>query len=834
MRWQGVLDVLLLVVLAAVGAKAGSAYYTDITRDITPGFYQEEFGAAVLESCGRGFGHPAAAVPALSAFLTQKTATFDCRELPSTLRLLKATAFQQAFRYLMFVIAMYWKATGVSWAHLAPLLGAVHAGVVGLTYLTFRVVMARTIAVPLSLAIAFSRPQLSILPYLRDSTKTPFFMAAALLIVLVWTRPLTTRTTVLLCGLFGLVSGIGLGFRPDVVMWSPTLAIALFCASHVDLRRRMSVTGLGLCVALGAFAVSGWPILKQYGSGSNFGHVAILGFTAPFDGTLGVRGGPYTRGSYYSDEHVNATVNSYAQRVHHYSGHLRLMSTDYERYASMYFWEMVRTFPADVGTRVGASVARVLDLPFTRQVYESDSRIERVPFLRAAAARCTTMLGTLDGWGPLVVLAAFALLAARGCLLALGFAATVLYLAGPPALQFQLRHYSHLEMLGLLALGVIVQRIAVWIRSAVKPETRAAWGWAPFGRAAGRVAVCVAAIVLVPLAGLEHLRSRQQAALSRLFDVYNATAADAASYAIEPADPGRVLVVPQGIAVHDRVRRPGQSVLRNDYLVIDLSDACDAMSITMRIKYDADEPWGNFTRDVHVELWPSGEGASVRLFRPIYQWVEPGRGFRFQGLEFAASDLPCLAGLRRVPDSAIPLWLDLDFRRNWKSHPLYQTVADDVPAARSHPKVYIGTPRLVLRARLVDALQGVAPDFSSLSKVARVDHAFGVIVEGVAEGPFGYLAASRLHSMAAGAQVIAVGELFTGGFTLGLLKDGTWSQTVNVLEPGRFVAAVQAPDAGEYVAVIANVNEDRANPTQVYIRALDWVSDTPRAVASVY
>ena len=829
-----VLDVFLVIVLAAIGAKAGSAYYSEITKELTPWFYQSEFGAAALDACGRGFRQPAVPVPALAAFLAQRVATFDCRELPPNLRLVNASPFQRAFRYLMLVLAIYWKATGVSWAHLAPIFGALHAVVAGLTYLAFRVVMARMLAVPLSLAFAFSPAQLSVLPYLRDSTKTPFFVAAALLILLIWTRPLTTRATVLLCGLFGLVSGIGLGFRPDVVMWFPVLAIALFCASHVDLRRRVSATGLGLCVALFAFAVSAGPILAQYESGSNFGHVAILGLTKVFDDGLGVRGGPYARGYFYSDEYVYATVNSYAKRVHHRAGYLTLTSRDYEHYASMYFWELARTFPADVAIRFVVSARRILDLPFKQQPYESDPRIERIPFLRNAIARRTAILSALEGRGPFIFIAAFALLAARGWLPALGFAATILYLASLPALQFQLRHYSHLEMLGLLALGAVVQAVAVWVRSAVKRETRTAWRWAPVRRPAVRAAVCVAALLLVPAVGLDQLRSRQQAALSRLVDAYNAKAAEAVSYGVEPSGAGRVLVVPQGIPISDRVNGPGQSPLHDDYLVVDLSDACEAMSITMGIKYDPDAPSVDFTKELHLKLWPSRDYGSARLFLPIYQWIEPGRGFRFRGLEFSASDLPCLAGLKRVPDSSMPLWLDLDLRPNWKTQPLYQTVVDDSPAPTSDPAVYMGAPRLVLRGRVADALRGVAPDFSSMSKVARVDHGFGVIVDGVAEGPFGYLAASRPHTMAAGAQVMAVGELFAGGFTLGLLKDGAWSQTVNVMAPGRFVAAVQAPDAGQFIAVIANVNEDRANPTQIYIRGLDWVSGTPRAAVSVH
>src|SRR5712691_457293 len=114
-HWGRVLDAVLVIVLAGVATKVGMTYYTRITRTFTPMWYQGEFGAAVLEACGKRFGNAVEPVPALSAFLSQKSATFDCRELPQTLHLAPPDPFQQAFRYMMFVVAMYWRSTGVSW-----------------------------------------------------------------------------------------------------------------------------------------------------------------------------------------------------------------------------------------------------------------------------------------------------------------------------------------------------------------------------------------------------------------------------------------------------------------------------------------------------------------------------------------------------------------------------------------------------------------------------------------------------------------------------------------------------------------------------------------------
>ncbi len=812
------LDVVLVVVLAGVGAWAGAAYY----KAAPAPFFQGEFGPAVLEACGRAYMNPAPnAVPALAQFLAQQRKTFDCAELPPTLALGPPTDLQYAFRYLMSAMAIYWRATGISWDHLSPIFGAMHGVVAGLSYLAFRVVMARLLAALLGLAVAFSAVQLSLLPYLRDSTKTPFFTALALIALLVWTRPLTTRMLLLLCGSYGVISGIAVGFRPDVVMWFPMLAIAIVCARHASLRERMKTAVVGLSAAIGLFVLFGLPILAQYRSGSNLGHVALLGYTEPFDPLLGVRRGPYTLGPSYDDSYIYSAIVGYARRVHGFKGELRSSSTEYERFGTKYYLEMVRTFPADFATRVGASVAQVLNLPFARRAYGTRAGIEAVPFLRDAVGARDRVLGVLDGWGPLIVLVAFALLAIRGVTFAVGFAATVLYLASVPVLQFNLRHYQHLECLGLFALGVIVQAAGGGIRSALRPETRAQWTRASSGWAAARVAVCASVIVVIPLGSIKVLRAYQQAAVGRLFDRYNAQASELLPYSAQPDAGGRVLVVPQGM--HLISTRELVPTVMDDYLAVDLNNACDAILVTMRIKYETNLPPSDFTRDVTVRLWPAREYGSARLFLPIYQLDVAGLGNKFQGLELTADDFPCFGGLWRVRDStSTPLRLNVLLNRNWRDQPLYQTFADPGRVDSKEAVLYRSPPSLAVRSARVASLSGIAGTFKAASKITRIEAA--ATVDGVAEGPFGYLMVSTPAAVAADGQVIASGELFEGGFTFGLQKDDQWSQTINITEPGRFLVAVGAPTDGTYVVVIANyqLDTDTTRRTRFVINGFSW------------
>src|SRR5260221_576923 len=101
-------------------------------------------------------------------------------------------------------------------------------------------------------------------------------------------------------------------------------------------------------------------------------------------------------------------------------------------------------------------------------------------------------------------------------------------------------------------------------------------------------------------------------------------------------------------------------------------------------------------------------------------------------------------------------------------------------------------PGLPLGSRWVDTVTHVPPGTSSVSRIATVDPSRGVIANGVAESTFAYLVTSRPVTVRAGSQLVAVGELVSGGLTLGLLKDGAWSQALNLTAPGGFVAPVDA------------------------------------------
>ena len=72
--------------------------------------------------------------------------------------------------------------------------------------------------------------QLANLPHLRDYSKAPFTVALVMILVALVLRPRRTRDVLLLSLGYGLVMGVGYGFRTDLLVDIPPflISVALF------------------------------------------------------------------------------------------------------------------------------------------------------------------------------------------------------------------------------------------------------------------------------------------------------------------------------------------------------------------------------------------------------------------------------------------------------------------------------------------------------------------------------------------------------------------------------------------------------------------------------
>lgn len=97
-----------------------------------------------------------------------------------------------------------------------------------------------------------------------------------------------------------------------------------------------------------------------------------------------------------------------------------------------------------------------------------------------------------------------------------------------------------------------------------------------------------------------------------------------------------------------------------------------------------------------------------------------------------------------------------------------------------------------------------------------------LVVRGQVESPYAYLVMSRPAVLKPGDAVMAEGRVYRGGITVGLVKGEGWASRVDVDEPGAFLAAAVATEAGPHTLVVANCLKGDDQRTAVVLRRFGW------------
>jgi hypothetical protein len=229
----------------------------------------------------------------------------------------------------------------------------------------------------------------------------------------------------------------------------------------------------------------------------------------------------------------------------------------------------------------------------------------------------------------------------------------VLYFGGYPAIQFDIRHYFHLEFITWWALGLVLQSLVGGVRHLFSE-----WSWEPRWTVAVKdmvfgVAGCVVALTL----GLWLARAYQQAAARALLTQY--LEAHGESVALHPLlAPGTIYPIPRGVPSTDP---EAAEMLRVDVNAWQCSDN-EALTFRYGPELHTDFPRTIFFRDRASLHEPT------HIFMPVYE------GFR--GIEVAAGSPGCIDRVARLDDAAqFSLLLEAVLPPGWESRPLYQRLS---------------------------------------------------------------------------------------------------------------------------------------------------------------
>ena len=763
---------------------------------VPPQFYQRDLAPAVMEACGRGFVRPLvfAQIPGLGDFLTLKQPSFSCDQIPEKFEQGALNKFQAGSRYLMGSVAMNWRFTGVSWAALLPLYALFFGLSSAAAYGVFRLGMGKPLAAILAILFLQSQLQLNNLPHLRDYAKAPFIIAIVMLLGWLVKYPLGPKKTVLFSPLTGVVMGVGIGFRMDLLIFIPAALITLvaFTPSGFarDLRTRLSAMAVFVLIC----AALAWPTLSALSGGGNTFHVILLGLFSPFDQGLNIQPPvTYEWGNFYNDAYTSNILNSYAHRLWNISEPIRLATQAYEQAGMAYYLEILRQFPADIATRFLAAVIMIVQ----------SHGIESAP----------PWLGTLS---PYVLLVSLFLMAAFNLRIAIFVLLAVLFLSGYPALQFHGRHWFQLQIVPLFFFGFLGQQIL-------------SKKWQLLNRCSAGAVKRLTLFLLLLLALLSiffALRSYQQNHVPILLKNYEKLPFGALEMEASNNTDGTIRLRP---IVQVSSESKDNFPLRTGYWGLELDGStCGRSQVSVQIQYRYSDPFYNTSRPVTFDT-----RTPLRYIFHTYSSIGSQYGVyagfaEFDGIDVSEEDFPCIKKFGELKGfEKLPLLMNLTFREGWENEKLYQTIGREInnlKAKRVGITLFTFPETLAVKQKQADELlaqvNSVTTNISVIDKNVNVDDGT-VAIKGDAPTPYAY--ALQLPSNISNGECyfVAEGELFDGGLTLGLLQNNQWAGQVNVTTPGKF-KIVMKPEPGEYTATLAhNVPEYKFNYFK--LTKLGWV-----------
>ncbi|HDP35020.1 MAG TPA: hypothetical protein ENN29_07930, partial [Candidatus Hydrogenedentes bacterium] len=505
---RGAVEALVIVLLAVVAATAGRAYLASLNTGHSPILGTELlYGPAVMLVAGRGFYQPDVSVsPELRAFLRNETETLDPGALPDDIPAVESTVAAY-HRYLLYTVAAFWRLFGMSWTSLELMAALMLGWCAAAAYGLFRLGMGRLPSVALTMAFALSPSMLTMLPHLRDFGKAPFILSAILLLAaLIKNKPSVNRATRYAVSL-GLVIGVGVGFRQDVIIFIPPaifiVALALYRGARGSRRRRFAGFVLFATCMFGA----AWPMLGRMEGGAQPYHPLVQGYSMKRMANLGIAPASYQPLASGHDNYVFAMLNAYYRRVNDApDAHFEYNSPGAEAAGRQWLMDMALHFPADILTRGYASVFRAV-----RYADAHTPWFMLLPSHLRLLEQCHIAFAAfMQRFGLLLGALALLMIGMRTMTAGLGLFIFAVYVFGYTGLQCEFRHAFHLSFVPFWIVGFLLHNAATAAIPRIAATPRAAdvlKGRAARWRTAVLFFAFVAVMALAPLCVLRVYQS---------------------------------------------------------------------------------------------------------------------------------------------------------------------------------------------------------------------------------------------------------------------------------------------------------------------------------------
>lgn len=441
-------ELLFLVLLGVLVWRVGSERL-DGWNGPAASLSNDLFVPAVMMNAGRGFVNvEPSSLPELRAFLDFRTQDFDVGLVRDTLENRPLHPFQEYHRYLIYSVACVWRIFGVNWDAVKILILFYFFLAAAFVYGICRLAMNPLFSLAAAAAFIFAPAVLWTLPILRDFVKAPFILALIFVLGATIKYKLNTSRYYCLAGAAGLLLGLGVGFRRDMVVFLPAVLFFLFVCRLYPGRMYFWRRPAAAVLVLALFILSGWPVHKAlFRDGYVAAHDTIMGFSSYSDHELGViKAASYEKHYLLNDLYCTMKAHDLASRGVTFSKEVYQRRCNEPAFdlqmKQAYVTTIIKTFPADMILRAYAAVVRMATA------------------INASSFRPVRYVETYGVW---LMMAGMILLAFRKPVQSWLILVLVLYFCGCLSLQFAFRHAFHMSFLPYFFAGMVAQQLLVLV-----------------------------------------------------------------------------------------------------------------------------------------------------------------------------------------------------------------------------------------------------------------------------------------------------------------------------------------------------------------------------------
>ena len=634
-------ELALMAALVAVSIPAG---ISALAHWHGPAFTlsNELFLPSLMMASGRGFVNVMPSeVPGLPKFLDFEAPAFSPGQIPAELTPVSLDSSEKYHRYLLYAVGCTWSLFGVSWDALKILLVALLCITGLLSYGLFRLGMNPLLSAVGSMVFVVAPPCLGVLPNLRDFSKAPFVLAAMLLLGWLIKKPMKRRAFWGISMLLGLIIGVGIGFRRDLMMSVPPCLVILALCQRAPARRVIAERIVAIGLLLASFTLAAWPILTAFREDGSLGyHDILMGMSMPFDYELGLKPASYERLYEINDMLVTTSAVSHCYR--NACQDPRYFTQDNDIRERNLLRDIAWTFPSDMIARCYSAVGLAMNTGILWKTFPFNIRSGDWEWVWAQH---------LERYGPVYALFAFLVLAAGNLRTACLVLFMLFYFCGYLTLQFSLRHCFHAGFIGLWFPGFLLDQgvrgilRTVWRR--VKPGGARVAPRLPWGTWIRRALVFVLIAGIVVSAPFYAAWLWQSHTVGKIFEA--CASADLETIEVEsvPLNEDQVMIRLRNWPVFLPAWSRGQELdLQSDYVAAVF--ARPGTPACFWVRYETHTSGADFSHAVNSEPTGTMDGGTLRYFFPVYEWSTPEEWTRFAGVVLPKERAKEFLGLYRV------------------------------------------------------------------------------------------------------------------------------------------------------------------------------------------